>query len=314
MRLMPFLLLAAPAFADPPSLSLPIACEIGTTCFIEDYFDHAPDPGVQRDFACGFNSRDGHRGTDIAVLGFDAVGRAPVLAAAPGTVLRTRDGMADDRLMRGVTDENACGNAVLLDHGDGWQTLYCHMARDSVAVRPGETLARGAFLGTVGLSGQTTHPHLHLSLTRNGAAVDPFRPEATGTCGPPGGPTLWQSPPPYTPTQMVTAGFSDRVPDLDAIADGSARLPIGAPDQPLVVYTLIGQAEHGDLLVLSASGPDGAILDRSMIVKAPQRAVSRAFGRRAPPGGWPSGDYTGEATLTRAGKVIAHRFAHVSIP
>lgn len=305
-------LLAGPALADPPALSLPLDCQIGQTCYIEDYLDNDPAPGKQLDFACGSNSRDAHKGTDFALLSLD-LNTTDVLASAPGTVLRIRDSMADDRLMRGVTDENACGNAVLLDHGDGWQTLYCHMALGSLAVRPGQQVARGTPLGRVGMSGQSNHPHVHLSVMHDGAEVDPFRPEATGTCGDPG-PTLWQVAPPYTPTRMVTAGFSDAVPEMEAVRSGSARLDSASSQAPLVVYTLMTQAQHGDLLVLRATGPQGEVFDRSMVLKAPQLTIMRAAGRKAPPGGWPSGDYIGEATLTRKGAVIAHRWAYVTVP
>jgi murein DD-endopeptidase MepM/ murein hydrolase activator NlpD len=111
---------ALPARGHDLQLALPLDCEIGRDCFIEDYVDHDPAPGRQRDFACGFNARDGHRGTDFALISFAAMERGvTVRAAAAGRVLRIRDAMPDDRLMRGVTEANACGNAVLIDHGDG---------------------------------------------------------------------------------------------------------------------------------------------------------------------------------------------------
>lgn len=39
----------------------------------------------------------------------------------------------------------------------------------------------------------------------------------------------------------------------------------------------------------------------------------QAFGRKAPRGGWPTGEYLGQATLTRDGTIIAHRFAHMTV-
>ncbi|EBA10286.1 M23 family metallopeptidase [Sagittula stellata] len=313
MRLLFLALLASPAVAQP-EFALPLDCDIGMTCFIEDYVDNAPEPGRQRDYACGINSRDKHKGTDFALLDFGAIGRGvAVRAAAPGTVLRVRDGMADDRLMRGVTSETACGNAVLLDHGDGFQTMYCHLRKDSVRVRPGTAVDTGTALGMVGLSGQTNHPHLHFQVMRAGAVIDPFRPDATGTCGAAEG-SLWAIDPPYTKTGLITAGFSDRVPEFDAVRDGSARMADGTSDTPLVVYAHAGHAEHGDLLTLLATGPDGTeIFRRDSVLKAPQVSIMRAAGKKAPPEGWPPGDYLGEALLTRAGKVIAHRFAHVTV-
>ncbi len=318
MRLFSLIFLACHAFAQTAGaqtqLALPLDCEIGTTCFIEDYVDNAPEPGRQQDYACGINSRDGHKGTDIALLDFGAIDSGvTVRAAAPGTVLRVRDGMADDRLMRGVTSQNACGNAVLVDHGDDFQTMYCHLREGSVHIQPGTPVETGTALGMVGLSGQTNHPHLHFQVLRAGNVIDPFRPDGTGTCGATEG-SLWAVDLPYTKTGLITAGFSDRVPEFDAVRDGSARLAQGTPGTPLVVYAHAGHAEHGDLLTLFATGPDGTeIFRRESVLKAPQVSIMRAAGKQAPPEGWPPGEYLGEALLTRAGKVIAHRFAHVTV-
>ncbi|MCR9272536.1 MULTISPECIES: M23 family metallopeptidase [Mameliella] len=303
-----------PAGAEDFRLSVPLDCTLGETCFIEDYVDNDPTQGRHRDFACGINSRDGHKGTDFALLDFGAIGEGvTVLAAAPGVVKRTRDSMPDDRLMRGVTSENACGNAVLIDHGGGWQTLYCHLRLGSVSVAPGDLVQPGDPLGLVGLSGQTNHPHVHLTLLRDGQVVDPFRPEATGTCGDPG-PSLWTEPPAYTRTGLVTAGFSDAVPTLQAVGDGSARRPTLGPDEAMVVYAHLGYAQPGDVLTLSAESPAGTdLFRRAITLDSDQASQMRAVGRKAPPSGWPAGEYLGRARLTRDGKVIAHRFAHVTV-
>ncbi|SDI10031.1 M23 family metallopeptidase [Salipiger marinus] len=308
------MLSAAPVAAESFVLHWPLDCTLGQDCFIEDYVDDDPAPGQQRDFACGLNSRDAHKGTDLALISFDLMERGvAVRAAAPGTVLRLRDSMADDRLMTGVTDQNACGNAVLIDHGDGWQTLSCHMKRGSVAVTPGQTVATGDLLGEVGLSGQTNHPHLHLTVLHNGTEVDPFAPDAALPCGPQEV-TLWADPPPYTATGLVTAGFSAKVPDLAEVTSGTARRDSLGATEPLVVYGHVGHGEPGDVLVLSARGPDGAEVFRErMVLEDPQVSLMRAFGRKAPPQGWAMGDYLGEALLTRDGVVIAHRHAHVTV-
>lgn len=63
------------------------------------------------------------------------------------------------------------GFAVILDHGDGWSTLYAHLER--VAVRRGASLEPGATLGWSGTTGISTGPHLHLELRYGGAPVDP---------------------------------------------------------------------------------------------------------------------------------------------
>ncbi|WP_240484688.1 M23 family metallopeptidase [Pseudoponticoccus marisrubri] len=295
-------------------MAWPVDCTLGQDCFIEDYVDQDPEPGRQRDFACGYNARDGHKGTDIALLDFDAIAEGvAVTAAAPGLVLRTRDEMPDDRLMRGVTDQTACGNAVLVEHADGWRTLYCHLRLGSVAVAPGDIVRPGDRLGSIGLSGRTNHPHLHLQVSRDGALVDPFRPGAAlGTCGT-AGDTLWQNPPGYVRTGLFTARFSNRVPGFDEVRAGTAPIDVADPMQPLVVYAIAQEAQTGDRLTLSGEGPEGRIFFHSLVLDAPQRSQLQAYGRKAPDGGWPPGDYLGRAMLTRDGQVIAHRFAHVTV-
>ena len=308
-----FATMATSAWGQELRLSLPLDCEIGTTCFIEDYVDQDPDPGSQRDFACGINARDGHKGTDFALLSFDAIETGvDVLAAAPGMVLRVRDGMKDDRLMRGVTSQTACGNAALIDHGNGWKILYCHMKNGSLRVAPGVRVERGQAIGQVGLSGQTNHPHLHVTLYKDGALVDPFQPGAQDVCGE-GSAPLFDLPSPYTKTGLITAGFADHIPSMKTVQSGAARLDIGTPTAPLVVYAHSGYAQDGDLLTLSARGPKGEIFSHDVTLNAPQVSLMRAFGKKAPPDGWPAGEYLGEALLTRDGRVIGHRFAHVTI-
>ena len=81
----------------------------------------------------------------------------------------------------------------------------------------------------------------------------------------------------------------------------------------MVLYIETGFSQQGDILEFRADGPEGQIFDHSILMKSPKKSERRAFGRRAPKDGWPSGDYTGQITLTRKGVIIANRFAHVSV-
>lgn len=82
----------------------------------------------------------------------------PVRAVAPGRVV-----FAD--WMRGH------GRLLILDHGDGWLSLYAHLDRLSREV--GEWVGEGAVLGTAGSSGGEPQPGVHFELRRNGVALDP---------------------------------------------------------------------------------------------------------------------------------------------
>ncbi|MEU3686982.1 peptidoglycan DD-metalloendopeptidase family protein [Streptomyces narbonensis] len=63
------------------------------------------------------------------------------------------------------------GNHVRMNHPGGLSSLYAHMS--SVAVRAGQSVAKGAGIGRVGATGNTTGPHLHLEAFKNGARLNP---------------------------------------------------------------------------------------------------------------------------------------------
>lgn len=309
-------LLAAPAFAGPPELVWPLDCKLGESCFIEDYVDTDPGSGV-RDYACGIKSRDGHRGTDIALLSFEAMeGGMTVRAAAAGTVAAVRDGVKDAPVTaatRAALQGRECGNGVRIDHGRGWQTLYCHMKRGSIGVRKGTELKAGAPLGAVGLSGLTNAPHLHFSVLRDGRVIDPFRPEPDATCDAEPGAGLWREAPGYDRAGLFTAGFATEVPTLDEVQTGSARVLDTDAQSPLVLYGHVFHARPGDRLVLTARGPQGEVFSKSLVLDDPQSQLFRAFGRKSPEGGWPAGAYRGYVTLSRAGRILAVRHADIEV-
>lgn len=96
----------------------------------------------------------GWNGVDIA-----APNGTPVYAAAAGTVIVSRVGGWN----------GGYGNYVVVDHGDGTQTLYAHLASDKVSV--GQRVTQGQNIGTVGNTGKATGYHLHFEVR---GARNPF--------------------------------------------------------------------------------------------------------------------------------------------
>ena len=96
-----------------------------------------------------------HRGIDLAGKVGD-----PVYAADAGTV------------MWAGPNSWGYGNLIVLEHGNGWVTLYAHLSQ--VYVRCGQQILQGAVIGGVGSTGRSTGPHLHFETRSNGDLPNPL--------------------------------------------------------------------------------------------------------------------------------------------
>lgn len=293
-----------------PALSLPIRCEIGKSCFVQNYVDADPGPGA-KDYRCGFLTYDGHKGTDIRVIDRAMFGRGvEVVAAAAGRVRAVRDAMADVAVSaatkRAVKGREA-GNSVVVQHGDGWETQYAHMRLGSIAVRPGERVEAGQRLGIVGLSGETAFPHLHFEVRHRGKPVDPFVGTSGGEACASGRAPLWTalaaSSLAYVSTGLIGAGIASSPPRL---TDATAAAPEAAKDAPaLVFWVQLYGLRAGDVGELRLVAPDGRALASRQVAFERNLAQSLAYvGKKRPPAGWPAGAYVGEYRLLRNGEEV----------
>jgi murein DD-endopeptidase MepM/ murein hydrolase activator NlpD len=65
------------------------------------------------------------------------------------------------------------GNTVVIAHSNGINTRYYHLSKFARGLRAGQTVKQKDVIGFVGTTGLSTGPHLHFSVTKNGAFVDP---------------------------------------------------------------------------------------------------------------------------------------------
>lgn len=68
-------------------------------------------------------------------------------------------------------DENGYGNYVVVDHGNGYTSLYGHLQK--ATVKQGDTVSAGQQVGVIGSTGKSSGPHLHLRVHKNGQSIDP---------------------------------------------------------------------------------------------------------------------------------------------
>ena len=170
---------------------------------------------------CGTGSDrcyDGHTGTDISAA------TTEVRAAAAGTaygVYRTCG-----------TNEQGCndgwGNTVRIDHGNGYATLYAHLAQVDAAVVDGAPVTNQQRLGTMGETGNAFGAHLHFGVyakvAGNWVAVDPYGLRSTlGLTG-----YLWRESLSANAT-VTTAGASGQSPSGQA----AFNAPAGSVTEPI---------------------------------------------------------------------------------
>ncbi|MBD2315118.1 M23 family metallopeptidase [Desertifilum sp. FACHB-1129] len=298
----------------------PIDCTVGKDCYILRYYDRDPGPG-EIDFACGRLTGDGHNGTDFGISDERLMAKGvPVLASAPGTVLRMRDNVADERIrtpedlsrIEGIN----CGNGMVIDHGNGWETQYCHLRRGSVAVKPGDRVETGTVLGLVGLSGETSFPHVHLTVRHNGETVDPF-------VGPGAGPgcqvrrnPIWNRSLEYIPGGLIRAGFSDRAPDMEAIWQGQfSETRLSKSSEALVFWVQAYGILAGDVETMRVIDPKGneAVKNQRSLTEPRRLWLSFSGKRNNPNNPVIPGKWRGEYRLTRGDRTLINITREVEV-
>ena len=249
-------------------LNLPISCKIGKTCWLVNLVDLDPSSKV-RDYNCSNQSYNGHKGTDIRLRNVKEMNKGvPVLAASSGVVKGVRDGEKDKTLNyfpSASIKGKECGNGVVLAHGDGWETQYCHLKNGSVTARIGEEVRRGKRLGLVGMSGLTEFPHLHFSIRNGGEVVDPFigQNQSRG-CGS-SKLSLWEPKVLKELIKPLTAiydiGFSSSIPKKGGVLLGiDKKKYILKKDKALILWVQVNRPLENSFLNFEILGPKNKLI------------------------------------------------------
>lgn len=289
-----------PGWAQTPSFQVPIDCEGPDTCWIYQYVDRDPGPGWA-DYFGGSRSYDGHKGTDFGITGYPVMEQGiDVVAAADGVVGGVRDGMADSgfgTLDMDAVGDQSCGNAVRLEHGDGWATLYCHLKNGSVSVAEGQEVKAGEVLGLIGQSGAAEFPHVQFTVLKDREPVDPFSSEPENL--------LWADPKEpllrYPIAKIYNHGFADGGVDWGDLQNGAHREKgFPADAEALVMWMEVFGVEEGDELTMVLTAPDGTIVvEHQEVLEKAQIRLVRFAGRNKPDDGWLPGVYNSVYSVVR---------------
>lgn len=316
-------LLSVPAGALALELGLPAQCVPGKDCFVQQMPDMDPGPASTDPF-CGSATYDGHDGLDLRVRSLVDVARGvPVLAMADGTVIITRDGMADkmiegDAEAKAISDKG-CGNLAIIDHGDGYHSRYCHMRNGSVTVKQGDQVKRGQQIGLIGASGLAEFPHVEAAVTKDDKALDPM----TG--------------------RALDAGCLKNAADAKPLFASSVAKALGTGEPQLLAIGLSGDVinhrqlsqlgppptahsssvnhvgwgwfvnlRQGDQVKIALRGPGGGVLaEQTSKPMERSKATWSAFaGKRGNPA---PGTYEVEAAVIRDGKPVLERRETVTV-
>lgn len=268
-------------FNKSKAFALPIDCKIGETCHVMNYVDYTPNDGKKTDSACLSRTYDTHKGTDFAILdGKTMEEGVDILAPLNGIVIRIRDGEPDQWSNKEQLDDiranrKQCGNAILIDHGEGLETIYCHMKQNSITVKADQKIKTGDKIGEVGLSGLTEFPHLHFGVMQDKKIIDPFTGKQNNAACVNINKSLWKKELHllYQPFIIHSSGFSNSIPYLDKIEKENKSLKTLSQNSNILTYwaTLWG-VRKGDVITLEIKDQNGNIFANNKIIQPKTRA------------------------------------------
>lgn len=315
------ILIPSKLYAEQPIINWPVDCEINESCWIIHYVDVDPSKN-SKDYTCGNLTYNEHKGTDIAIKNlYEFRQGTDVLATANGTVLRIRNNAPDVIFNKAYLEQlktskkQECGNGLIIDHGDGWTTQYCHMKKGSIIVSPGNTVTTGQKIGQIGMSGVTEFPHLHMTVRHEGTVIDPFTGKTMqDNCGQQKN-SLWDKNLniEYNPSDFLDYGFMDSKPIYQSILNGSPQLTNISATSPILTFWVVLYGVHkDDKITLKIYDPNKNIYAEKEIIQPKDRIRQFYYiGKSNKNKPLTPGIYKAEATLTRNDPLMLHNKRHI---
>ena len=267
-------------------LDMPLKCNYGTDCFIQNYVDTTLKQKKQAlDYQCSTLTYNGHKGTDFRIKNYKALeNNYQIVAAADGIVKAVRNNAEDYEYIKdgSTVTGKECGNGIVIRHLSGFETQYCHLRKDSIKVRAGAKINSGDLIGIMGMSGKTEFPHLHFEVRKNGKIIDPFlseQPVDNLNCNSTKNP-IWKKQISdllqYIPLVILDSGFTDQIPqDSQQASELSLQNNISANSSQLIFWFEIIGIKKDDVLTMVIIDPDNNIIVQN--TKKPAKNQARYF-------------------------------------
>ena len=250
-------------------LIFPLKCSLGENCHIQYYYNHASGSDLQ-DYSCGSMTIPKVKGTSIRLSDTNELVKGyEIIAAAKGKITSVTSNIPDKILTEEIKKQlqnQTCGNNVIIDHGEGWKTQYCHMMKDSIIVAPGDSVKGGAPLGLMGLSGLTSYPHLEFILTKNKKFIDPYDYSGNeGKCSEKPN-SLWKNNSllSYPDSTIISSSFTNTLPNLqEVVLAGHHPIVLHHTIKKLTFWLQIIGAKKGDIHSIFIFNHKGDIIAKS---------------------------------------------------
>ncbi len=272
---------------------------------ISAYVDQDQTAGSYKDWNCGTNTYDTHRGTDICTYPYPFYkmdnNQVEVIAAAAGIIIDKHDGEFD----KNCVHSSAQANYVVIEHADGTFANYFHMKKNSLTAKNvGDAVAAGEYLGVVGSSGDANGPHLHFEVrTANTSTAykDPF----AGGCNTLNATSWWTSQKSYTEPAILRAqiGATDPVLTTCPTTETPNGSPCLQPGSDARVYVFLRNETQGMAVGIKIKDSVGAVVASWSLTSAQsQRAAIYGWQQHMPA---TQGAYTLEATYNNTTSISA---------